>query len=482
MRRLGLARDLSVLADILAIVGAYWLALQGWEQINSELAAVAPIRFVQLLIHGAIIPPATLLIPLWFFVAYRLGLYNPQRNVSAPQILRDVIETVAVFVVGVIIIEFLLPQAHFSRTAAAILGLCVFSSVSVLRLMVFWGVQVASWGGVQPQRVAIVGTDAMALHLAERVRSYEWLGFDLVGFLHEPGSAGPQVDSSKVLGDLDDVRNLVNIHGLHYLVLSDFAYPRMDAVRLAIEMERMGVRLLKVPYSHGVVSSRIATENIGDLRLEAFCPVQFTAFTYRIKRLFDVVAVVAGGLVLLPALALVALAIKLDTPGPVLFIDKRYGKGGRIFPFYKFRSMVKDAPAIREALDEKNEADGMLFKMEDDPRITRVGHFIRKYSIDEFPQLINVLAGDMHLVGPRPLPVRDIVDLEANKEWKYWFEQRSNVCPGISGLWQVLGRSDLGFERMVELDVYYIENWSLWLDIQILFKTIPVVLSGRGAK
>ncbi len=484
MRRLQLARDLSLLTDIVAIVAAYWVTLQGWEYLNPDLADVNPIRFVRLLLYGAVIPPATLLVPLWLVVAYRLDMFNPQRNVSTPRIVRDVVEAVSVFIVGAIIVEFLLPQQHFSRTAAALLGFSTLVSVSTLRLGVFWGIQVAPLRGVQAQRVAIVGTGAVAAHLAERLRSYEWLGFDLVGFIRERRGTGdgPHVESARILGDLREIRDLVNIHGLHFVLLSDFAYPRMDAVRLAIELDRMGVRLLKVPYSHGVVSSRIATENIGDMELEAFRPIQFTAFTYRIKRAFDIAVVAVGGLILLPFLLLVAAAIKIDSPGPVFFVDRRYGKGGRVFPFYKFRSMVQDAPRLREQLEEGNESDGLLFKMERDPRITRVGRVIRKYSIDELPQLINVLIGDMHLVGPRPLPVRDIVDLDANREWKYWFEQRSNVKPGISGLWQVLGRSDLGFDRMVELDVYYIEHWSLWLDIQILLKTIPVVVSGRGAR
>ena len=476
---------MAVVADIGAIVVAYWLTLQGWKLLSPELAQLAPIPFGRLLLKGLIVPPVTFLVPLWCVVAYRMHLYNPQRNVSTPRVLRDVVEAVAVFVVGVVLVEFLLPQQHFSRMAAATLGFAMLFSVGTVRLVVFWGIQAAPLRGVQTQRVAIIGTGPVATHLAERVRSYEWLGFELVGFVEDGRtteiSGGPFVDPDKVLGGLTELRDVVNVHNLHFLVLSDFAYPRMDAVRLAVDMDRMGVQLLKVPYSHGVVSSRIATENIGDLELEAFRPVQYTTTAYRVKRVFDVAAVLAGGLAILPLVVLVALVIKLDSKGPVLYVDRRYGKGGRVFPFYKFRSMVVNAAEMRDKLEENNESDGLLFKMERDPRITRIGRVIRKYSIDELPQLFNVLIGDMNLVGPRPLPTRDLVEIDDNPEWKYWFEQRSNVKPGISGLWQVLGRSDLGFERMVELDIYYIENWSIWLDIQILLKTIPVVLTGRGA-
>ena len=485
MRRLELARDLSVLVDVLALVVAYWLTLQGWKLLSPELAAVAPIPVGRLLLKGLIVPPITLTVPLWFVIAYRMRLYNPQRNVSTPRVLRDVVEAVAVFIVGVVLVEFLLPQAHFSRTAAALLGFTSLITVGLVRLLVFWGIQAAPLRGVQTQRVAIIGTGPVATHLAERVRSYEWLGFELVGFIEDGRttdmSGGPFVEPDRVLGRIGELRDLVNLYNLHYMVLSDFAYPRMDAVRLSVDMDRMGVQLLKVPYSHGVVSSKIATENIGDLELEAFRPVQYTPTAYRVKRIFDVVAVSLGSLLIMPLLIAVVLAIKLDSRGPVLFVDRRFGKGGRVFPFYKFRSMVVNAAEMKEQLTEQNESDGLLFKMRRDPRITRVGRFIRKYSIDELPQLVNVLIGDMNLVGPRPLPVSDLEDIDDNPEWKYWFEQRSNVKPGISGLWQVLGRSDLGFDRMVELDIYYIENWSLWLDIQILLKTIPVVVTGRGA-
>ena len=144
--------------------------------------------------------------------------------------------------------------------------------------------------------------------------------------------------------------------------------------------------------------------------------------------------------------------------------------------------MVIDAEQQRDALEDQNEADGVLFKMRRDPRITPIGHFIRRWSIDELPQLWNVLLGDMNLVGPRPLPMRDLEGIEDNPEKQYWFEMRNKVKPGITGLWQVAGRSDLGFQEMVQLDIHYIQSWSLWLDVAILLKTIPAVLRGRGAR
>ena len=180
-------------------------------------------------------------------------------------------------------------------------------------------------------------------------------------------------------------------------------------------------------------------------------------------------------------LLVLAAFIKLDSKGPVFFVSERVGKGGRMFPFWKFRSMVQDADGMKDALRDLNETDGRLFKIKNDPRVTRFGRLIRKFSVDELPQLYNVLRGDMNLVGPRPLPVRDLEGIENDPEARYWFELRSKVKPGITGLWQVMGRSDLAFKDMVSLDIDYVQNWSLWLDLQILVKTVPAVLKGRGA-
>ena len=188
-----------------------------------------------------------------------------------------------------------------------------------------------------------------------------------------------------------------------------------------------------------------------------------------------------GFTLLLPFLGLVGLAIKSQDGGPMIFHQQRAGLGGRQFSLFKFRSMVVDAEKRREELDALNEQDGVLFKIKNDPRITPLGAFIRKFSIDELPQIWNVIRGDMNLVGPRPLPMADLVGIEDEPELRYWFERRSKVRPGITGPWQVSGRSDLGFKDMMQYDIEYIQHWSLWLDLVILLKTIPAVLRGRGA-
>jgi lipopolysaccharide/colanic/teichoic acid biosynthesis glycosyltransferase len=171
----------------------------------------------------------------------------------------------------------------------------------------------------------------------------------------------------------------------------------------------------------------------------------------------------------------VALAIRLDSRGPVLYVDRRVGVGEREFGMLKFRTMTADAAARQADLEEENEATGALFKIRDDPRVTRVGRVLRRLSIDELPQILNVLRGEMSLVGPRPLPVRDHALLEE------WHKARYHVLPGMTGLWQISGRSGLEFDDLVRLDFTYIENWSIWTDVSIIVKTIPAVLTGRGA-
>jgi exopolysaccharide biosynthesis polyprenyl glycosylphosphotransferase len=195
-----------------------------------------------------------------------------------------------------------------------------------------------------------------------------------------------------------------------------------------------------------------------------------------VKRLLDIFASSVLLVALAPIFGLVALLIKLDSPGPVLFRQDRVGLHKRRFSLFKFRTMVEGAEHQQLLLESRNQANGPVFKIKDDPRITRVGQFLRHYSIDELPQLFNVLKGDMSLVGPRPLPVRDIERIDT-----HWHKRRLSMKPGVTCLWQVNGRSNVNFDRWVRLDLEYIDNWSLGLDLKILVKTIPAVLKGSGA-
>jgi lipopolysaccharide/colanic/teichoic acid biosynthesis glycosyltransferase len=204
-------------------------------------------------------------------------------------------------------------------------------------------------------------------------------------------------------------------------------------------------------------------------------PPIFAGGDWVLKRSFDVFVAAAIVVVGLPFWLLIAALIKAGSRGPVLYADARVGLGEEGFKMLKFRTMVDGAEHDQAALEDANEASGALFKIRDDPRVTRVGRVLRHFSLDEIPNVLNVLRGNMSLVGPRPLPLRDHARLDP------WHRRRSNVLPGMTGLWQIAGRSDLPFDDLVRLDFYYIENWSLWLDVTILVKTIPAVVTRRGA-
>jgi len=223
-------------------------------------------------------------------------------------------------------------------------------------------------------------------------------------------------------------------------------------------------------------AQRVRLSLVNDIPLLSFEPVARGESALVAKRICDIVLTLAGLPLLLPVFLLTAIAIRIDSPGPVFFTQNRVGLHKRRFKMYKFRSMVTDAEERIKELEHLNEASGPNFKIKHDPRMTRVGRFIRKTSIDELPQLFNVLLGDMSLVGPRPMAIRDVELFDRGAQRK-----RFSVRPGITCLWQISGRSDLDFDDWLKLDLEYIENWSFWLDLKILFRTVYVVLAGKGA-
>ncbi|MGD9818012.1 MAG: sugar transferase [Desulfomonilaceae bacterium] len=210
-------------------------------------------------------------------------------------------------------------------------------------------------------------------------------------------------------------------------------------------------------------------------RVKTFLWIVVTRGSLKLKRLIDIVGSIIGLVLLSPVFGTLYLAIRLEDGSPVFFSQERIGKFGVPFRMYKFRSMIKNAESMRDDLEELNETGGIIFKIKRDPRITRVGHFMRRYSLDELPQLYNVLKGDMSLVGPRPHPTTDV------SKYSLEHRRRLDITPGLTCFWQVSGRSEIGFEKQVDLDMQYIESQSLWLDIILLLKTIPAVIFGRGA-
>jgi exopolysaccharide biosynthesis polyprenyl glycosylphosphotransferase len=291
------------------------------------------------------------------------------------------------------------------------------------------------------------------------------------------GRTGIDYDFVGVLSPaaIADVGAMLREHRPDELIVSSADLGDEDLLDLVDEAHRSGVKVRIAPTTAELMTQRAEYVPGQGVPLFELKPPVFAGVDWAVKRSFD--AVVSTAIIVLasPLWALIALAVKLDSPGPVFYRDRRVGLGEREFGMFKFRSMYVDANLRQASLETSNEASGPLFKIKDDPRVTRVGRFLRRYSIDELPQVLNVARGEMSLVGPRPLPLRDYVQLED------WHRKRYLVLPGMTGLWQVSGRIDLSFDDLVRLDFYYLENWSIWLDISILAKTLPAVAARRGA-
>jgi exopolysaccharide biosynthesis polyprenyl glycosylphosphotransferase len=278
-----------------------------------------------------------------------------------------------------------------------------------------------------------------------------------------------------VLGDVRDLPAILGSERVDELIVTDSDFGDRELLEIVDHAHRRGVQVRIAPKATELLTQRAEFVPGQGIPLFELRPPAFVGLDWLVKRSFDLAV---SALVLVAGLPLwigIAAAVKLGSRGPVLYRDLRVGLGEQEFGMLKFRTMYADAAGRQAELEASNEADGPLFKIREDPRVTPVGAVLRRLSLDEIPQLWNVLRGEMSLVGPRPLPLRDFERLEA------WHRKRYLVLPGITGLWQISGRSNLSFDDLVRLDFFYLEKWSIWLDISILVKTVPAVLSGRGA-
>jgi exopolysaccharide biosynthesis polyprenyl glycosylphosphotransferase len=285
----------------------------------------------------------------------------------------------------------------------------------------------------------------------------------------------PPVDGLRSLGRLEDIGDIVREHRVDEVIIADPAFPQQRAVELVDVCHQRGVRVRVAPSTMEILIHRAEFVPGHSVPLFELKPPVFEGFDFFLKRLFDLLGSAFLILLMSPILVACAAAVKLSSRGPLIYRSMRPGIGGVPFACLKFRTMYRDADQRQADLEARNEASGALFKIRDDPRLTPVGRLLRRFSLDELPQLFNVLRGDMSLVGPRPLPSRDYERLED------WHKKRYLVLPGITGLWQVSGRADLDFDDLVRLDFLYLERWSVFLDLSIMLKTIPAVVARRGA-
>jgi exopolysaccharide biosynthesis polyprenyl glycosylphosphotransferase len=294
------------------------------------------------------------------------------------------------------------------------------------------------------------------------------LGYKVRGFVDSN-----HVGDADVLGRIDDLDRVIRAEFIDEVFIT-IPSERELVKRIVDEVRRRGLDVKVIPELYDGLGWHAPIHYLGDFPVMDLHSSSIPVIGLFFKRVLDFTIASAGLILLSPLLAVVAVAVKRDSRGPVLYRSARVGRKARKFICYKFRTMVVDADAQKEELRCRNERAGPFFKIEDDPRVTQVGRFLRKYSLDELPQLWNVLRGDMSLVGPRPHPLDDYerYDLEHLR--------RLDVKPGMTGLWQVTARQDPSFETNLSLDIAYIENWSLWLDGKILLKTLPAAFSGSG--
>jgi exopolysaccharide biosynthesis polyprenyl glycosylphosphotransferase len=330
--------------------------------------------------------------------------------------------------------------------------------------------------GLCMSAVVAVGHEAAVAELIRELRREPYHGLEVVAACLAGGAVATEVAGVPVVGDLDDTADVVRRCGAETVAV--LSCPEMNGTQLrqlAWELEKTGTDLCVAPALLDVAGPRTTVRPTAGLTLLHVDHPQLSGPRQVLKDLFDRSAAALALVLLSPVLIAVALAVKVSDAGPALFTQKRVGKDGRVFKIYKFRTMVVDAEKRLAELREHNEHDGVLFKMRRDPRITAVGAHLRKWSLDELPQLFNVLLGEMSLVGPRPaLP-------DETAKYADHVRRRLVVKPGLTGLWQVSGRSDLSWDESVRLDLRYVENWSLALDLQILWKTVAVILRGSGA-
>jgi exopolysaccharide biosynthesis polyprenyl glycosylphosphotransferase len=454
-----------VVSDTLAIVAAATIAAFG----RDTLLIFDPAPHLL----GSIIPIAALFVSLWLTMLAGVGAYQIEKvGVGSAEFNAVLLGTF--FAAGALGVTAYLTAYDLSRGFYVLLFLVGLPLLLVERFFTRRLIRVFRNNGMLCAPVILVGDHQHVDEIAAVLRRDTFLGYRVVGVLSPSTEDELTPSGLPVLGSLDDILPALRATAAQAVIFTDGALPSASAFnRLARQLEDQDAQLVVVPGLTDVSAARMNLRPVGGLPL-VYVERPRAALAMRwSKRLFDVVGAVLALLLAAPVMALVALAIKVEDRGPVVFKQIRVGLKGQTFSFYKFRSMAVDAEQRLAQL--QNEQIGVLFKIKSDPRVTRVGRFIRRLSLDELPQLLNVLQGQMSLVGPRPALPREVAQYHQD------VHRRLDVRPGLTGLWQVSGRSDLSWDDTVRLDLYYVDNWSPLQDLMILTRTVGAVLRPRGA-
>jgi exopolysaccharide biosynthesis polyprenyl glycosylphosphotransferase len=462
-------RRLLLFADIVGLVTAFLVArplVPGPTPVDTVVPQLELLLFCASL-------------PVWVILARLHGLYDRDEERTDHSSVDDFFGVLQVVTIGtwlVLVGTLVTDLAHPTLERIVVFWALAIGFVTLFRVIIrVIGRRQAAY----VQNVLIVGSGNVARLLAEKMGKHRSYGLNIVGFVdHDAGAVtngGPPIE---LLGTTNELRQIVHQHRIDRVVVAfsnDSHEDTLDVIRL-LQDQRVQVDI--VPRMFEVLGTSAQLHAIEGIPLVGLALPRLSSSSRFLKRSFDVVGATCGLVLLSPVFLLTALAIKLDSRGPVFFRQVRMGEDERTFRIFKFRTMVVDAETRKDEVAHLNmhrEDDPRMFKVPSDPRVTRVGAFLRRSRIDELPQLINVLRGEMSLVGPRPLI------LDEDRYVERWARRRLSLRPGITGLWQVLGASDIPFEEMTKLDYLYVTNWSLQEDVRLILRTIPSLVRGRAA-
>ena len=407
------------------------------------------------------------------FVNNAHGLYQTKREIFETVEVWEVLKSVFLSSLMMIVVMFVIKLSSFPRSILFLATTLAFVSLSSWRILKRLLVEYLVIRGYNNFNVLVIGAGKIGEVLVKEIRKKPSLGLNIVGYLDDFKQEGLKEGAPKILGKISDFSKIARREFINKIFIACHCDGEVF-LKLLEQAKSLGIAVRVVPHGFELISGEFSKYNIGFIPILEYCDGE--AYHKQAgKRFFDFVAAICLTICVSPILLIIAIVIKWDSPGPILYFSRRYGRGGRMFHMYKFRSMRVNADQIADQVRDQNEVDGPIFKIKKDPRVTKIGRALRKYSFDELPQLLNVIKGDMSLVGPRPLPINQI------EKGDFRQLRRLEVRPGITGLWQIRGRSDISFVRLVKWDIWYINNWSFWLDLNILFQTVPVVFKGKGA-
>jgi len=416
---------------------------------------------------------------LWVVFAYRNKLYTSFRTASIAWELKGVYQSFLLALAFTVLISYVVPGVEHLVMRNVIVCAAVFlASLTVFRIFLRLVLSSLRRHGYNYREILLIGSNERSLAIIEELRTHPSYGYRLLGIVDnlERAEYWNSISTLPFLGDLASLKRILStraVDGIYVtLPIKSFYREISEVIRICSEIG-MPVYVGE-PFRNTRPDMKSGTTLAG-IHFLNYSTVRTSGWQFMVKRLIDIFVSILILIFTGPMLLFIMLLIKLTSRGPALFLQTRIGKNSRPFKLIKLRTMVADAEKLKPQLAELNEMDGPVFKIRHDPRVTTIGRFLRKFSIDEIPQLINVLKGEMSLVGPRP-------GLKEEVEAYMWgHRKRLSVIPGITGLWQIMGRNNISFDEWMKLDIYYVEHWSLKLDLYIILKTIPVVLSTRGA-